>query len=98
MKKKIIKKANPKAKARAGKVVKKIIKKSSAKKVVANPAKARAGKALVKKISGVDRKKEQEVKTSRLLAKGRERGFVTYDEILKEFPNIEMDVMFLDEL
>lgn len=45
-------------------------------------------------------KKELElnVKAERLIAKGRERGFVTYDEILKEFPNIETDIMFLDQL
>ena len=34
----------------------------------------------------------------RLIALGKKRGFVTYNEILKEFPNIEEDVMFLDEL
>jgi RNA polymerase primary sigma factor len=33
-----------------------------------------------------------------IITKGRERGFITYDEILKEFPNIEEDVMFLDQL
>ena len=38
------------------------------------------------------------VKSERIIAKGKERGFVTYDEILKEFPNIENDVSFLDEL
>ena len=32
------------------------------------------------------------------MVKGRERGFVTYDEILKEFPNIETDITFLDDL
>ncbi|MBX4209262.1 sigma-70 family RNA polymerase sigma factor [Candidatus Parcubacteria bacterium] len=37
-------------------------------------------------------------KAERLLVKGKERGFVTYDEILKEFPTIEDDIMFLDEL
>jgi len=37
-------------------------------------------------------------KTEQLLAKGRERGYVTYDEILREFPKIEEDVFFLDEL
>lgn len=37
-------------------------------------------------------------KADRLLLKGKDRGFVTYDEILKEFPHIEDDVMFLDEL
>jgi RNA polymerase primary sigma factor len=83
MKKKVIKKVK--------KIVKKSVKKTAPKKVVAK-------KKLAKKIGGADKKKEQEVKTLRLLAKGRERGFVTYDEILKEFPNVEMDVMFLDEL
>src|SRR3989338_6906300 len=28
---------------------------------------------------------------------GKMRGFVTYDEILKEFPNIENNILFLDE-
>lgn len=37
-------------------------------------------------------------KTRALLERGRARGFVTYDEILKEFPHIEEDVMFLEEL
>ena len=42
--------------------------------------------------------KDYKVRTDRLLAKGRERGFVTYDEILKEFPHIEDDIVFLDDL
>lgn len=50
------------------------------------------------KKGGSDKRKEYEIKTQRLLGKGRERGFVTFDEILKEFPNIETDVLFLDEL
>jgi RNA polymerase primary sigma factor len=37
-------------------------------------------------------------KASKLIQKGRDRGFVTYDEILKEFPQIENDILFLDEL
>ena len=32
------------------------------------------------------------------MARGRARGFVTYDEILKSFHNIEEDVLFLEEL
>ena len=84
MKKKVIKKIVKKV---AKKIEKKAVKKTVSKKVIAP----------VKK-TGVDRKREQDIKTARLLAKGRERGFVTYDEILKEFPNVEMDVMFLDEL
>ena len=45
-----------------------------------------------------DNQRKFEVKANRLLAKGRERGFVTYDEILKEFPAIEEDIMFLEDL
>jgi RNA polymerase primary sigma factor len=37
-------------------------------------------------------------KAEKLIVKGRERGFVTYDEILKEFPDIEEDILFLDYL
>lgn len=47
------------------------------------------------KVSGA---KEFEQKANKLIQKGRDRGFVTYDEILKEFPQIENDIMFLDEL
>ncbi len=45
-------------------------------------------------------KKEVELnrKADILFRKGKERGFVTYDEILKEFPTIEDDIGFLDSL
>ena len=33
-----------------------------------------------------------------LIDKGRKRGFITYDEILKTFPDIENNILFLDEL
>jgi RNA polymerase primary sigma factor len=39
-----------------------------------------------------------EVKAENMVKKGKERGFVTYDEILKEFPDIEIDINFLDYL
>jgi RNA polymerase primary sigma factor len=42
--------------------------------------------------------KSFEAKAEVLIVKGHDRGFVTYDEILKEFPQIENDIMFLDEL
>ncbi len=42
--------------------------------------------------------KALEVRADRLLERGRTRGFVTYDEILKEFPNVEEDIIFLEEL
>ncbi len=43
-------------------------------------------------------KEQRNLKAERLLAKGKDRGFVTFDEILKEFPTIEEDIVFLDEL
>ncbi len=42
--------------------------------------------------------KNFEAKAQALIVKGRNRGFVTYDEILKEFPQIENDIVFLDDL
>ncbi|TAK57085.1 sigma-70 family RNA polymerase sigma factor [Patescibacteria group bacterium] len=76
---------------------KKIIKKVSKTKTVTKKSKL---KVKAKKTARSPRanKKEWEIKAQRLLTKGKDRGFVTYDEILKEFPNIEQDVMFLDDL
>ncbi|MBM2817756.1 MAG: RpoD subfamily polymerase sigma-70 subunit, polymerase primary sigma factor [Parcubacteria group bacterium] len=82
MKKKIQKKALKK-KGGAKKIPRKAIKK--AKKQKLDPK-------IAKKV------KDFKVRTDRLLAKGKERGFVTYDEILKEFPHIEEDIVFLDDL
>jgi RNA polymerase primary sigma factor len=44
--------------------------------------------------------KQQDIarKAEALLQKGRERGYVIYDEILREFPKIEEDIVFLEEL
>jgi len=52
------------------------------------------------KLSGSALKKAQklEVNVKRLLSKGKERGFITYDEILKEFPTIEDNLIFLEDL
>jgi RNA polymerase primary sigma factor len=44
------------------------------------------------------RLKDLEVKADALVEKGKKRGFVTYDEILKSFPDIENNILFLDEL
>lgn len=37
-------------------------------------------------------------KAEALMVRGRSRGYITYDEILKAFPSIEEDVFFLEEL
>jgi RNA polymerase primary sigma factor len=65
--------------------------KSKGKKPAPKPA-AKGGK------SRADAAKTFEQKSEKLIQKGRDRGFVTYDEILKEFPQIENDIMFLDDL
>jgi RNA polymerase primary sigma factor len=44
------------------------------------------------------KKQESEDKIQHLLKRGRERGFVTYAEILYYFPHIEEDVMLLEDL
>jgi RNA polymerase primary sigma factor len=86
-------KAGPKAskfRAAAAKRRAKLVPKKKAAKKAAPVAKANP--KLAKKAE------DQNKKAEALMARGRERGFVTYDEILKAFPNIETDVMFLEEL
>ena len=59
----------------------------------------RAGKSLPKTTGKILKKVDrQEQGMSHLIQKGKERGYVTYDEILKEFPAIEEDITFLDEM
>lgn len=38
------------------------------------------------------------LKADKIIGKGKERGYITYNEILKEFPTVEEDVVFLEEL
>jgi RNA polymerase primary sigma factor len=81
------------------KVAKKDVKKTSVKKPV---KKVLSGKKVVpvtkKPARNVKVAERWEEKAARLIAKGRGRGFITFNEILKEFPNIEQDISFLDEL
>ncbi len=56
-------------------------------------------KSKPKKLSATEKKAEELNRLSSLLIeKGRKRGFITYDEILKTFPDIENNILFLDEL
>lgn len=56
-------------------------------------------KMIPKKLSKSEKKAEAlEIKERDFIAKGKKRGFVTYDEILKTFPDIEHNILFLDEL
>lgn len=82
------------------KKAKKIIKKIKSKKL--NKSKKKVLLKKVKSSKSTNKKqnknKEFENKAQKLITKGRERGFVTYDEILREFPTVEQDIVFLDEL
>jgi RNA polymerase primary sigma factor len=41
---------------------------------------------------------ELEEKSNLIIEKGKKRGFITYDEIIKIFPDLEENILFLDEL
>lgn len=99
--KKTVKKTAPKKVAKkpvAKKTVKKVaakktpakksVKKEQIKNVVRAAAKGAKAKAAAQKLD----------KAEMLIKKGKERGYITYSEILKEFPHVEDDIMFLDEL
>ena len=95
--KKPVKKVAPK------KPVKKVVKKPVAKKAA---PKKQAPKKVVKKsgkkIPQVAAKgltvEQINARVASLIDKGKKRRFVTYEEILKSFPDVEDDVMFLDDL
>lgn len=70
---------------------KKVSKKTKKPKTKSAPKKTLKIKAK-KNAAGVEAKK------ATLIAKGKERGFITYDEILKEFPTIEDDVSLLEKI
>jgi RNA polymerase primary sigma factor len=83
------------------KVVKKLPKVKVIKKVVTKKAVIKAAKPVKK--DSKDKKSKvkadpRETLADELIRKGKERGFVTYDEIIKSFPTIEQDVVFLEEL
>ena len=68
------------------------------KKVIKNKKKL-VKRAKVVKLSHAEKKADSLTRISNeLIEKGRKRGFITYDEILKTFPDIENNILFLDEL
>ena len=94
MKKKKINKKSKKIKIKKAKKIKK--------KVASSAIRRKGGKKLVKpvkKLTLAEKKAENLDRLSHeLIEKGRKRGFITYDEILKTFPDIENNILFLDEL
>ena len=104
-KKKLVIKKSPK------KVVKKAVAKVPAKKVSKSVPKVGVKPKYKPKaftIKTGPSKPKIEVKTKKvltrdqneeeLLTKGKERGFITYDEIIRYFPTIETDILYLEEL
>ncbi len=99
--KKPAKKSTPKkAKKSASPKVKKVVKKVAAKpKHKPRPITIRhEGQGTRREVNIEKKLRELEAKADELIAKGKKRGFITYDEILKMFPDIENNIMFLDEL
>lgn len=105
-KKNKIKKNKPKLRKVAKKASKKVAKKRKEKKIKVPKVRAKKHKGSSAINSARDEKKKPVLKRAdrqsqgldRLITKGKERGYVTYDEILKEFPTVEEDIIFLDEL
>ncbi len=94
VKKKMVKQkvvAKKTAKAAARPVVRKnpVTKKAVAKVVTLVP---------FKKVALTKSEKILEHKAAELMQLGRERGYVTYDELLRSFPELEKDIEFLDVL
>ena len=87
-------------------VTKKVAPKKPVKKVVAKKENKKV--VLKKEIKKNSEKKENikidkkaielEEKTKIVVEKGKKRGFITYDEIIKVFPDIEENILFLDDL
>ena len=88
---KVIKKVSPK------KVLKKLVVKKAVKKVQKAP-KAATPKTSSKQVLLEKKALDLEEKSNIIIEKGKKRGFITYDEIIKIFPDIENDILFLDEL
>ena len=81
---------------------KKVAPKKSPKKVVkASPKKSRSKKQVVRLAARGAKVKalaQKALTAEQLIEKGKERGYVTYNEILKSFPHVEEDVGFLESL
>lgn len=104
-KKKLV--SSPKKKIK--KVVKKITKKLNSKtkksvkikKIIKKKINTKVKKSISKEPKGllIDKKTlDLEAKSDAIVEKGKKRGFITYDEIIKIFPDIENNILFLDEL
>lgn len=95
---KLAKKTTPKAQAGKKKVAKKAVAKKAPVKKTVVTKKVTAPVRPKKPLKLSKNQKILEAKASELMRLGRERGYVTFDEILKYFPQVEKDIPFLDEM
>jgi RNA polymerase primary sigma factor len=87
----------------AAKAVKKPMASKKPKKIAKKPAQTSAPKAakVVRAAAASTKasaKAAKESSADELMKRGKERGYITYNEILKVFPNVEEDVDFFDAL
>ena len=83
------------AKSKA-KIKKKVVKKPK----MAKPTAKKATKKPLKKMAAPVRtgKGGKEDKVAMLIHLGKERGYITFDDVLREFPTIEDDILLLEEM
>jgi RNA polymerase primary sigma factor len=107
VKKTTVKKKPNHPKKASAKTVKKVVAKKTTKSAKSTSQKKLVKKAVKKAISQSGIKKSAtltksekilELKAAELMQMGRERGYVTYDELLRSFPEVEKDIAFLDVL
>ena len=97
--KKVVKQAKKVIKKSIKKVVTKTLTKKNTKKTKVSPVKKKQVVKSTTKQSNAEKKIiELEEKSNQIIEKGKKRGFITYDEIIKIFPDIENNIIFLDEL
>jgi len=99
-KKKVVTRTTKKTTAK--KTPKKVVRKTNyrvakkATKTATKPAVKKTAKKVVRKLT--KSQKELHEKAAVLMQMGRDRGYITYDEILRSFPEIEKNVSFLEEM
>jgi len=100
--KKVVKKKATKKTSKPKKALKKKLVKKTKKPAKAKLPRGKKGMKAVVRAGALSAKQKSKVdrddKAESLIRKGRDRGYITYSEILREFPNIEENVAFLDEL
>jgi RNA polymerase primary sigma factor len=80
------------------KVIKSTPKKNKTKVVKAKNTNVTKSVKSTKQTSSERKNLELEQKSNEIIEKGKKRGFITYDEIIKVFPEIENNILFLNEL